>query len=395
MHCVICISPVIKQHTPIKLHPKQTGAYRDMIRYVCMRKTSHHLKASISIMYTCGTRSVIKHAMDKRKWQFMSVVRDTILDHRGVIFGGYVRDLIIHDHFANAFYEVVASSPSAYNNPLFMKDAWDRTLIPNDIDFRIKETDLTALMTAFERKHITTRVEFMRDPRNYIGHVNMSDPTLKHIRMYVSIDMTKVNSAFNELPIRMNSRHNRAPSIKLDIFSSQHRFSEPFIAHPDFECNALYMTPHGFSVSSFVSKKDHAYNDELLKQRIISNIIKRDTKYLNPDPDSEMATRTMIYRVDRMLRSNWMIEDDIIRTVKDRRYTGHCIICHGDLDEVHFKLHCCDSRYHALCLQKAMTRGEKAMRFTNQCIMCQKDITSSETNLPYLLSKCGYCAEVA
>ena len=136
------------------------------------------------------------------------------------------------------------------------------------------------------------------------------------------------------------------------------------------------------------------YDHEVAKARIMKDILDRKARYLNPDPDSELGNIIMTYRIQNMINNNWLVEDNLVRSVRDKSYAGHCIICHGALEEVHFKLHCCDGRYHGKCLQDAMTVGEHAMRLKNQCIMCKQDIKTSESNLPYLFSRMPRCKDI-
>ena len=177
--------------------------------------------------------------MDQQRqlWQFMSVVRDVVLDMDGFIFGGFVRDSIIHDHFASKYYEVAlhGGNKSLYNNPLFMPDTWDRTTMPSDLDCFMTEVDFTDMLKAFARKRILAKVLFIRDPRNYVSNIEGNDTSLKHIRLAVTVDMSKVDRAFAELPIRLKNKSIQSPYLKMDVLISKKSYAEPFLLLMEIE----------------------------------------------------------------------------------------------------------------------------------------------------------------
>jgi hypothetical protein len=324
---------------------------------------------------------------NKKRWKFMCAIRDMILEHDGMIFGGFVRDSLIHDHFAREFYKLGRNLVWDYMDPAIDPATADRLLIPHDIDAYMTQKDFEDLTSTLQANRVHIRVAFVRSPDNYITNQDVSDPTLKHYRLSVSIDLAKVTKALAELPVDLGSLC--APSdVKLDIITSVKAMEEPFLSRPDFECNALYMTKHGISLSRRVFTKRLKYDHELHKNRVMRDIIERRTRYLNPDPDSEASNERMISRIRRMFLRNWVIQDDLMTLVAEDDYPGHCIICHGLVGSHHFKLHCCDGRYHGHCLQAAMSTGTSAMRFTNRCFVCKSHLASSESNLPYLVSRC-------
>ena len=336
----------------------------------------------------------MKHSV--KIWKFMCVIRDMVLDNNGMIFGGFVRDSIIHDYYASQFYEIAVGDKSThlYNDSLYLPNTIDRTTVPKDIDVRMTERDFEILVEEFRLKKIEVHLEFQRDRTllsAYFANIHSNDLTLQHIRLFLTIDMEEVNRALHNLPIKVNHRFT-PPVIKLDVITSKNTFSYPLISTPDFECNALYLTKHGISLAPEISFTNDFLKQEMKKQKIMKDIIQKKTTYLNPDPDSEVSNAILIHRVSTMLSNGWLIEDDIVSTVNDNAYEGHCIICHEIVQNVHFKLHCCDARYHGKCLHNAMSYGLTAMRLTNTCIMCKDRVKTTETNLPYILSKSNFDA---
>jgi hypothetical protein len=323
---------------------------------------------------------------NKKQWKFMCAVRDIVLKNGGIIFGGFVRDTIIHDHNAMQYYEV-SNNNYLYTNPHYLSKCFDRTIIPHDIDCNIPHDRFNDFATELTKKKIVAETIFVRDPHKYLPHIRIQDDTLRHVRMMLKLDMTRVNKVLNELPIDIRTKDFKVPTIYVDIIVSSKHYEEPFLGVPDFECNGLYLTSHGICLTDFVSSKKDVYRNEVEKQRIIKDIIEKKAMYLAPDPDSETSSEILIKRISKLLKNGWILQDDILTTVREK-YDGHCIICHGKFKEVHFKLHCCDGRYHGQCLQDALTKGPNAMRLTNECCLCKSEIATTESNLAYLLSKC-------
>jgi hypothetical protein len=84
----------------------------------------------------------------KNAWKMMSVLKKLILEQNGMIFGGFVRDSIIHDHFAQLYYKHCLSNDieydvkhSQYSNPLFVPTTADRLIVPSDIDCFMTEAE--------------------------------------------------------------------------------------------------------------------------------------------------------------------------------------------------------------------------------------------------------------
>jgi hypothetical protein len=312
------------------------------------------------------------HAIKKRDtWKLMSKIRDIILDNNGMIFGGYVRDMIIHDYFATQFYDEVEDNDDRvhrYADPTFSPETFDRTCVPYDIDFFIHEDDFEQFKDDVEEQSFKMHVKFVRDPRDYFFNFDItSNTTLRHRRVYISPNLFKIEEEIRKIPINMsilkdavaNMKRN-LPSIKLDIITSGVKVLEPFFSPIDFDCNALYMTKHGMSVSSklvYDRKYDFLEKNRILNE-IIENITEKRTEFRSPPA----------FRSKKLLDKGWTIFDSSITTIIDDSYEGYCIICHDQLKGLHIKSQCCDCRFHAECLVKTIQQSKD----NTKCIMCKK-----------------------
>ena len=74
--------------------------------------------------------------MEKLKWKMLCCMRDIVIKCEGIIFGGYVRDMIIHDHYSQTYYnESKQLSDASYNNPKVHPESWPmRTFMSDEMD---------------------------------------------------------------------------------------------------------------------------------------------------------------------------------------------------------------------------------------------------------------------
>jgi hypothetical protein len=180
--------------------------------------------------------------------------------------------------------------------------------------------------------------------------------------------MTKLDEEIRRLPLNMSviketllTFKENMPSIKLDMITSQQKIIEPFFTNIDFDCNALYITKYGISVSTklYYGKQYDLYDKHKALNELVKDIILKKTKFHNPPA----------FRTKKLLKNNWTIYDSYITTIVDNEYEGYCIVCHDTLPALHIKSQCCDCRFHPKCLIKII---EKSM-YDKKCIMCKKD----------------------
>jgi hypothetical protein len=335
---------------------------------------------------------------NRSRWQIMCNLRDKILEVNGSIFGGFVRDSILHDHYAKQYFDVCnnimtsidnETSTNQYSNPTFLSETKDRLTIPNDIDCHMHETDFPTFMSSLWKDRLCGKLIYQRKAGKYINGFP-SDTSLKHRRISVEINFHELLLELNRLPIEFDRQalltqlKTSAPSpIFIDVITSSQPYPEPFFTDPDFECNTLYITKHGISVSYRVlqSSNKSQYAKFVKMKAIIDDIIEKKAVYLHPYGTHE----NMPQRVAKLLSNGWSIVDkyNCITYVHDSAYEGHCIICHDKLPDTHIKLPCCDARYHSHCLGKTIRCSTETEQ---RCIMC-KSATNFYITHTFLLDR--------
>lgn len=316
-------------------------------------------------------------------WKMMSKIKDIILDNDGMIFGGFVRDSILHDHFAQEFYRLAEEAEEEdhgnvcfgdYCEPCVLPETWERTTVPSDIDFYIPEQKLEEFKKSLVENRFRINSKFVRDPRTYFQNFdNKKDNTMRHHRLYISPDLKSVKEELANLFIDVSAikqmlGNMRLPFIKLDIITSSKNITEPFFSPVDFECNALYLTKHGISMAESLSGFDIVEKTRKIIN-ICDDITKKQTKLVNAQG----------FRTRKLVEKGWTIYDNNITTIMDDSYEGYCIICHDSVEELHIKSQCCDCRFHPNCLAKSIIYGNM-----KNCVMCKQNCNLSSKHLDML-----------
>jgi hypothetical protein len=325
----------------------------------------------------------------KNKWKMMNIIKDAIIQNNGFVFGGFVRDSIIHDHFARLYYDNMKihvnndydTYRDGYSDPEWMIDTIDRLIVPNDIDCFLYEKDYNVFINTLHTQRLTCKPIFNRNASEYIkGFEKHRDDSLRHRRLKIMPDLTYVYEELRKLPFKfelnalMDELKELAPlPIQVDIITSKQQYDEPFMTDLDFECNSLYISKHGLSTAFELVEGPGEYAKFKQLTKVIDDIIKRVAVYCHPRDTANIGAR-----VQKLMKSGWKIKDNqgCIETVCDEDYEGHCIICHEDVPNIHFKMTCCDARYHDECMKKTLECSEQH----NHCVMCKTLLPFSSTH---------------
>lgn len=316
----------------------------------------------------------------RNKFKMMNIIKDAIIKNNGLIFGGFVRDSIIHDHFAHLYYEQLRKNNETDNDsnididrfydPAWMKDTKDRLVVPNDIDCFMTEKDYNVFINSLHNHRLMCNIVFNRDACAYIiGFDRNKDDTLRHRRLHIMANLTCVIDELQKLPFQFDIKtfwdalKGVEPTpIHVDIITSKKQYDSPFMTDLDFECNGLYISKYGISIAEELVKETCELAKFRKISKIVDDIIHRVAIYCHP-------INTENIRIQKLIDRGWTIKDSkgCVTSICDNNYEGYCIICHENVPNTHFKMTCCDARYHTICIQKSI---ECSLQ-TGQCIMCK------------------------
>lgn len=283
----------------------------------------------------------------------MTSIQQLIQKLNGVIFGGYVRDKIIHDFYALQYYTKCSAeyknekyNYNKYNDPNFLPETKDRMLLPYDIDCYMNPHHIEH----FKNMLRNSLLEFVEEKaENY-----------EHTKLYISFKLNPI--------IESNIEILKKIVIKVDIIHTQTPAHLPINKLLDFECNSLILTPDNeYKLCKFLSIlcKDPMTKIDKFNE-IYNNILARKTKILSP----QIAD----YRIQHMLNKNWIISSDNITLTKSINYkatdktdTTVCYICLENISSSGGHFNCCKRFIHLDCIEHIVTSNY------GKCPLCRSE----------------------
>lgn len=346
--------------------------------------------------------------LDKLDWKLKSSVMETIVNNDGIIFGGAVRDMYLHDEHARLFYQKINKHELSdekieelYNNRSAYAHLFGRWIRPNDIDLTIHESKMEELLADL-RKTFKVHLVFTREPKKYLPHLQVVEGDLTHVRYRIfpinNTINTRISDALNfmhkatkdffkeeikEFIQKINAARNQVRHFYLDIMVNMkpitEKMQDPPFGNLDFECNALLLKKDGYALSSQLTHRMSPSTRHQMMIRIMGDILKKRAVMRH--------SNVGLFRVDKMKKKGYTIiyKYEHIRVCTDQ-YLGYCVICHDDFTEEHHKLSCCDARYHNCCLVDASRKGSVAMVATQKCLMCKRDIYAIHSDIEAFIS---------
>jgi len=281
------------------------------------------------------------------KYCIMNEIKMIIFKWKGIIFGGFVRDSIIHDHYARMFYEKFDDYKSMWNEQ-FDIDTLHRTIVSNDIDVCLYNRDDINNMIIDINRHINNRFGIDNMTMTFVEVVlSVDDKFDKYIAPCSGIlHSYQYTITIGKIPYVTEGI---VFNVNLDIIECKINGLMPPFNKLDFLCNGfimtnndrIYLSPNtGTDIDNlnFVQKKEIEY-------KIIRDIIKFKTDYclkfsrgINSDdytPTSDVKlTEQACKRVEKMvLRKNmWKIGNMpfIVDKNCEEFSNKNCCICYDN-----------------------------------------------------------------
>lgn len=265
-------------------------------------------------------------------WKMMSCVEQAARSAGATIFGGFVRDKIIHDHFASEFYKT-GSSLSKYNDPLFMPETFSkRTIIPKDIDMFMPSDKIPVFKQNLENLLLT-----------------MKTKSIVNNQFYFNFKHTKAEVIFAVNPIIKHLIDNKKLVVNIDIIHSDNMQADDL----DFECNGLWITPDNEFKLCPSLQANKSPRDKLQKLNdIIGDILNNRAMIV--------SEHTMSYRIKRMIQKGWIVFGDTVRSVLQKTVDPEsvCLICLDEFtNKIEINLNCCNAKMHKCCATTFIHKG--------------------------------------
>ena len=300
-------------------------------------------------------------------WAIFKAIEKNMLKAGGIIFGGYVRDRIIHDHYADKFYKSEAYKKSAnptsdYNDSSCHTESWPhRTHLPSDIDVVMSNSGFATFIQLMQEEDFIVK---RKAPSKISIYTCRTPCDLMHTKCVIAM---KTHSLLKSLPQFKESM----PAIHVDVLHKE-------VLHPmecvpfgtiDFECNSLLILP-----GNVIDLRNGAMEFCTEKYKQINKIVEDIVSF------RAVAVCPQTYRVYKMLDKGFTIMNAAINLLPQRTgnaYDGVCLICHDAFDnrEIGQVRHtCCDARYHIHCYCKSKGKTDSCYDNVHNCMMCRRAI---------------------
>lgn len=303
--------------------------------------------------------------MSKLQWHMFKALEEEALRAGGFIFGGYVRDKVIHDHFATLFYESDASS-SAYTDPMVHTESYrGRMWMPKDMDVVMSTAAKDKFLEGMRDEGYTVRELNTRDLKFYIPGVEANK--FKHTKVNVSLRLHKLFRKHTDI---------LSPAIEIDmVYKDDFDWRQDLdFGHIDFECNALAITPTG----ALDIRTRHLSYTSVMRNKKINKILDDIVNMRAVVPEFTKHAYATKLRVDRMLAKGFTIIDNMM-TMKPASFAADpediCIICHEAFKgKVVMGNQCCSGKYHVQCYHKLIISDRDTVYNNIECCaMCRCD----------------------
>ena len=277
------------------------------------------------------------------QWLLVScLMRNIVRRFDAVIFGGAVRDTLLHSHAAGKFYFLCANTKvkiKDYDNPDIHPELSDRFLIPKDIDFFMNYSKLQTF-----KKYLYKRGFYFNEQK----HMDLS---------YVNINLHNGEYTLMKAEIIYFDKLNKKSyPILLDIIlSNQAKIVIPQM-DPDFNVNKLIMSDKGI-ISTSTEWTFDQIKECIHKKEAICNSTASHTRY------------------EKMKAKGWKVTmnySTFIFKLRTNEEEESCVICLDTLKvgelEVLPKDCKCKYSYCKSCLPYTLK--------STQCLMCKKNMCS-------------------
>lgn len=291
-------------------------------------------------------------------YKMFQQVEKVILKEGGVIFGGYPRDKIQHDHFAQLFYKTPDVDVTRYSDPSYLPEYEGRLKLPTDIDVYFSTS---YQINAFKNALCSIQMRVVCEMPG--KGIYMLPKGMSHTIMIVK---NNINAVIADTVPSLANLH-----VKIDVITSETKMCPPF-GMLDFQCNGILL--HGnseYTLSPIVAPFSMCPLVKINKlQQIVSDIV--IGKAILHDKSVQK------YRIEKMLLKGWTVQGDRLQAGLQTP-DDVCMLCLEEFSSPdtinnnacinkHIKVTCCNSFFHPKCMMKLINNKIES------CPNCRKEL---------------------
>lgn len=348
----------------------------------------------------------ITYAENKHEYFTKKKIFTLILESGGGVFGGFIRDHIIHDYGSILFYDFLEIE-NIYNgmnkliNILYCnKDIYPETYIErntifNDIDCIMNMNQFNILKNSLDSFDIKYEYYILNEFNKYMDIIDIKDQIKTFIPLWIYINNPFDIENLKDFPYSTNFKANlnfkkyKSCVFKLDILICRENILikdalDNITSNSDFYCNSLYIYNYSLEINKNIAQNlknqvfTSSFNDEnkknidiFFKQKFyISDVIEIVKKQIfEKKAVSLNLEKRCQYRIDKMKLKGFNII--YFQSIFDEIYCKDeiCLICRSEFLEntLNIKFKCCNSYFHRECLYDWINKKE-----IKKCFLCSK-----------------------
>lgn len=283
----------------------------------------------------------INFTPDRIKYKIYELVKTSVFENNGVIFGGFVRDMIISDH-----YKTIYNSTNGYNihkfwNKFHQPETAARAMIAKDMDicmYSLEDVDTftTALKNIFNERagyaNVTLKDTTVSKDSCYFGI-----PINIHKRISVKTTVGKIPFVYSGVDL----------TFDFDIIVPRRANVQPPFNRIDMLSNVFILTKQGITISNntgTIIDKMSIINKQKISGLIMSDIVEFKTQFCLMNYTDNYACGSFRYNMKVCERLNKMLFRQFPWKITNlplalEQFSGNneansmCCICHSDFKD--------------------------------------------------------------
>lgn len=261
-------------------------------------------------------------------------------NHRGIIFGGTVRDVYIREYNEQLYRQKYGDSQ--------VDEFKDRFLVPKDIDCLLLAVDHEKLIQVLQKKYFI-QYRFDSDA-DYIGDVPNG---LYRFHRYTLLELQETPVMIQlDLIVQLNGSKVVPPFVQFDLDVNTLLWSKQTIC---VNPNAVLILASLYGIDNNTTMRDTLTNSILL-----NHIISKTARVCTPTCPAK--------RIRKMQRKGWKIHHQYETIqVQDEPYEGVCVLCQDTISGFH-------STFHCKCAHICMSCLVSHYDVLTKCTICKKTI---------------------
>ena len=346
---------------------------------------------------------------NKHKYFTQQKIFTLLIESGAGIFGGFIRDYLIHKYGSNSFYYFMNNKssylceniPLFYCNEKFHPESYqNRNSISADIDTVMNMKIFEHFLSTLDSFNIKYNYTIFNNFKKYIEIIDNQNQISKYIKFKIIIDNPfdinnfQTFSNFKNIGNNVSFHKYNTSIVQLDILICKDDLSikdtiENITSNSDFYCNSLYIFNDTLSISKNILKnlKEEPSFESLYENNIKKNLDIFLKKNIYTKEVIEIVKKQIFEKIAMPLNLSKKIEYRMskMKSKGFRILINHnifeylsckdeiCLLCRSDtLNENNIiKFKCCNSFYHEECLIEYVKKLE-----IKKCFLCSKNIDS-------------------